>query len=162
MFAALRVLSQLQLTNLRDMTNSIIQTSKLGALLQDWQVTLHSFSSVQFKMVSMCSEKPICAPPRLSEVFPPSPFKWFQSSTTDNGPLSSFQGKSSSASSFHASLLQAIDGVMSLVLCPKVVSHAPQHFTSSEKQATCEGCFPHHSICPVISLHSGTCIYMTV
>jgi len=33
---------------------------------------------------------------------------------TDDGPLSSFQGRSSNASSFHASLLQAIDGVMSL------------------------------------------------
>ena len=32
----------------------------------------------------------------------------------DDGPLSSFQGRSSSASSFNASLLQAIDGVMSL------------------------------------------------
>ena len=41
----------------------------------------------------------------------------------DDGPLSSFQGRSSSAFSFHASLLlQAIDGVMSLALCPQVVS----------------------------------------
>ena len=31
--------------------------------------------------------------------------------------LSSFQGRSSSASSFHASFLQAIDGMMSLALC---------------------------------------------
>ena len=35
----------------------------------------------------------------------------------DDGPLSFFQGRSSSAFSFHASLLQAIDGVMSLALC---------------------------------------------
>ena len=41
---------------------------------------------------------------------------------TDDGRLSSFQGRSSSASSFHASLLQAIDGVMSLAMCPQVVS----------------------------------------
>ena len=46
----------------------------------------------------------------------------------DDGPLSSFQGESSSASSFHASLLQAIDGVMSLALCLQVVSQASQHF----------------------------------
>ena len=39
---------------------------------------------------------------------------------TDDGPLSSFQERSSSASSFHASLLQAIDGVMSLALCHPV------------------------------------------
>ena len=46
---------------------------------------------------------------------------------TDDGPLSSFQGRSSSASSFHASFLQAIDGVMCLALSPQVVSQAPQH-----------------------------------
>ena len=48
---------------------------------------------------------------------------------TDDGPLSSFQGRSSSDSSF----LQVIDGVMSLALCPQVVSEASQHFRSSEK-----------------------------
>ena len=73
----------------------------------------------------------------------------------DDGPLSSFQGRSSSASSFNASLLQAIDGVMSLALCPQVVSQAPEHFRSSEKQATCGGCFSRQSVCSVISLHSG-------
>ena len=67
----------------------------------------------------------------------------------DYGPLSSFQGRSFSASSFHASLLQVIDGVMSLALCPQVVSQAPQHFRSSETQATCEGCFDRQSICSV-------------
>ena len=40
--------------------------------------TPSQLSSVQFKMVSMCSEKPISAPPHLSEVSPASPFKWFQ------------------------------------------------------------------------------------
>ena len=53
----------------------------------------------------------------------------------------------SSASSFHGSLLQAIDGVMSLALCPQVVSQASQHFRSSKNQATCEGCFACQSIC---------------
>ena len=53
---------------------------------------------------------------------------------TDGDPLSSFQGRSSSASSFHASLLQAIDSEMFLALCPHVVSQAPQHFRSSETQ----------------------------
>ena len=41
---------------------------------------------------------------------------------TDDGPLSSFQGRSSGASSFYASLLQVIDGEMSLALCPQAVS----------------------------------------
>ena len=67
---------------------------------------------------------------------------------TVDGPLSSFQGRSSSASSFHASLLQAIDGVMSLALCPQVEYQTPQHFRS-EKQATCEGCFSRPSICVI-------------
>jgi len=43
-------------------------------------------------------------------------------SVTDDGPFSSFQGRSPSASSFNASLLQAIDGVTYLALCPQVVS----------------------------------------
>ena len=51
--------------------------------------------------------------------------------------LSSLQGRSSSTSSFHASLLPAIDGVMALALCPQVGSQAPQHFRSSEMQTAC-------------------------
>ena len=39
------------------------------------------FSSVQFRMVSMRLEKPICAPPCLSEVSPMLPLKWFQCSS---------------------------------------------------------------------------------
>ena len=57
-------------------------------------------------------------------------------------------------------LLQAIDGVMSLALCPQVVSGAPQHFRSSEKQTTCEGCFASQSICSVVFLHSFICQYV--
>ena len=45
---------------------------------------------------------------------------------TDDGSLSSFQERSSSASSSYTSLLQAIDGVMSLALCPLVASQAPE------------------------------------
>ena len=44
-------------------------------------VILLQFSSVQFKMVSMRTEKPICAPPRLSEGSPTLPFKRFQCSS---------------------------------------------------------------------------------
>ena len=49
----------------------------------------------------------------------------------------------------------------SMVWCPwlcartEVVSQASQHFRSSEKHATCEGCFSRQSICSVISFHSG-------
>ena len=37
----------------------------------------------------------------------------------EDGPLSSFQERSYSASFFHAYLLQTIDGMMSLASCPK-------------------------------------------
>ena len=40
----------------------------------------------------MCSEKPICAPPCLSQVSTTSPLKQFQYLSDDNGPLSSFHG----------------------------------------------------------------------
>ena len=73
----------------------------------------------------------------------------------DNGPISLFQERSPSASSFHTSLLQAVDGMMSLPLSTQVVSQAPQHLRSSTKQATCESCFTHQSTCSVISIHSG-------
>ena len=95
------------------------------------QVVLRAFvplGSVQFKMC-LCSGKSLCA---LHPITP---------------------GRSSSTSSFHVSLLQAIGGVMSLALCPQVVSQAPQHFRSSEKQATCEGCLALQFICSVISLY---------
>ena len=67
---------------------------------------------VRFEMVFVRSEKPIRADPRLSEVFPMLPLKQFQC-LIDDGPLSSFQGRWSSASWFFATPLQAIDGVMS-------------------------------------------------
>ena len=54
--------------------------------------------SVQLKIVSRRLKKPTCA----SNI-----------RLIDNGLLSSFQGRSSSSSSFHASLLQVINGVMS-------------------------------------------------
>ena len=101
-------------------------------------------------MVSMRSKKPICAPPSLSQKFPQCRL-WNRSGVRliDDDPLSSLHGKLSSASSFHASPLQVIEGLMSLALYPQVVSQvsqAPQHFISAEKQATCEGCFARQSL----------------
>ena len=66
--------------------------------------------------------------------------------------LSCLSRRSSSASFFHASLLQAIYGVVSLALCPQIVFQAPQYFKFSETQATFEGCFACQSICGVVSL----------
>ena len=58
------------------------------------------------------SGRPIYAPSRLSEVSPALPLKQFHCrSDWRRRPLSSFQRKSSSSSSFYASLLQVIDGV---------------------------------------------------
>ena len=93
------------------------------------------FSSVQFKMVSMLSGKPICAPSRLSGVSPVLPLKQFQCwSVIDDGPFSSSKGRSLSASSLYVSLLQTIDDAkMSLALSPQVVYQAPQHFRSSSE-----------------------------
>ena len=64
------------------MSNNVLRTSK-GLLVRR--------SSVQFKMVSMCSEKPICAPPCLSEVSSTSPLKLFQCSSDWRRP--SLKGK---------------------------------------------------------------------
>ena len=49
---------------------------------------------------------------------------------------------SSSAFSFSSSLLQAIIGVMSLALCPQVVSQASHHFRSSEKHPLVRAALP--------------------
>ena len=63
---------------------------------------MNAQSSVQFKMVSMHLEKPVSL---IS--FPNVAFETWNGSRghlIDDGPLSSFQGRSSSTSSFHASL----------------------------------------------------------
>ena len=73
----------------------------------------------------MHSEKPIYAPPRVSEVSQNSSSIPFRLTDAGSLSLSSFEGGSSSASSFHASLVQATNGVVSLALCPQVVSQAP-------------------------------------
>ena len=69
-------------------------------------------------ILSMPSEKAKCAPPRLSEVSPALPRTYFNVRLIDDGPPSSSRGRSPRAFSSHASLLQAIDGVMTSALCP--------------------------------------------
>ena len=97
-------------------------------------------SSVQFKMVSMRSEKPICATSRLRSfpnvAFEPVPmFVWrflFPRLSPPGDRWCDVLGfvPAGSVSSF--STLQIF-----------------------REQATCEGCFARQSICSVISLHSG-------
>ena len=76
----------------------------------------HGVLRVQFSIVSVRSEKRICTSPRLSEVSTKRCL-WNNSNVrlTDDGPLSSSQGRLSSASSFHASLLLSR---RSMVWCP--------------------------------------------
>ena len=78
------------------------------------------FISVQFSSRwYLCARKSAYV---LHSVSQKCPLRYLGNSSnvrlTDDGPLSSLQGRSSSASSFHASLLQEIDGVMSVALCP--------------------------------------------
>ena len=71
----------------------------------------------------------LCAQKSLSQTFP---LKQFQCLSDWHWSLLSFQGKLSNASSFRASLLRAINCVMSLALCPQVVFQAHHHFRSAE------------------------------
>ena len=67
----------------------------------------------------LCARKSPYALQPVSQKFPQRClWNGFNVCLTDDGPLSSFQGRSSSSSSFNASLLQAISDVMSLALCP--------------------------------------------
>ena len=122
---------------------------------QEKHIVSNQFNSVQFKMVSMRSGKAICIPPCPSEVSPSMPLKQFQCQSEWHWPVSSLWGGSSSTSSFHASFLQAIDGVMSLALCLQVASQAPRHFRSPEIQTTCNGGFAHWSVYLITSLDSS-------
>ena len=95
-------------------------------------------------MVSMHSQMPIYAPPRLSEVSPTLSLKrsqcfvWLTMTLSrpfkeDRLVIASFIAFSSRRS-------------YSLALCPQVASQPSQHFRYSEKQATCEGCFARQSV----------------
>ena len=75
-------------------------------------------SSVQVKMVSMRSEKPICAPPRLSDVSRTLPLKRFQCSSDWRWSSLVLLRKIVLALPLSTLLSsQAIDGVVSLALC---------------------------------------------
>ena len=95
--------------------------------------TLTCAVQFQFKMVSISLGKPIYA---LHPIFHKFLQRCLSNSSNvfliDNGPFLSFQWRLSSTYSFNASLLQVINSVMSLALCPQlVVSQAPQHVRSS-------------------------------
>ena len=56
------------------------------------------------------------------------------------------QERLSRANSLYTFLPRVVNNVMSLVLCPLVVSQAPQHFRSSEVPASCNGSFARQSV----------------
>ena len=138
------------------------------------RVVVYANSIVQFSSWwYLCARKTPYALHPVSRNIPQRCF-WNSSDVclTDDGPLSSFQVRSSSASSFRVFLLQAIDAVMSLALCPQVclkllntlyireASHLwellcpPLYLFGNfqvSKQATCQGCFARQYICSVIS-----------
>ena len=89
-----------------------MRTSIFSTLSTDAELALH-FSSGWY----LWARKSPYALHPVSEQFPQCRI-WSGSNARpiDDGPLSSFQRRSSSGSSFHTSLLQAIDGVMSLAL----------------------------------------------
>ena len=80
----------------------------------------------------------------------------------DDGPLSSFQGRSSSASSFQASLLPAIDGVPSLALYPQVVSQAPQLVKVALPANLSARSFPFTLACPGQYTHRSLPVHITI
>ena len=92
------------------------------------------FSSVQFKMASRRSKSAYAFHPDSQKLPQSGPSNSSSVCLTDDGPLSSFQGRPSSASSFHASLLQVIDGVMPLALCPQVSLMSEATQTPSVRQ----------------------------
>ena len=104
-----------------------------------------TFCSAQFTRWYLCGRKtPNALHACFSEISPTLHLKQFQCSSDSSNVrrLSSFQGRSSSASSFHGCLLQVFDGLTSLALCPLVMFQTPQHLRASEMQAPCDGCRP--------------------
>ena len=87
-------------------------------------------------MVSKCWGKPIYALHPASHKFPQCCF-WngFSVGQIDNGPVSSFQGILSTPAFLYASLHQAIDGVMSMVLNNAMSTHSSiGHSRDKKKQ----------------------------
>ena len=103
-------------------------------------LTCYRESSVQFKVLPMRSVKPICAPPRLSEVSTTLPLKQFQCSSDWRWP-SLVLSRKIVKRFLCLCRSPGDDSVMSLALCPQVVSQAPQNLRSSETQAARGGYF---------------------
>ena len=131
-FVSLRSIIMVELMGLQKLTNAfglVIMfqgiSSFVGAPIAGTYLFRGSggYDSVQFSSVQdgiyALGKSHMCSTPSFRS-FPNVGFETVQKNVRliDDGLLSPFQGRSSSASSFHASLVQPIDSVMSLALCP--------------------------------------------
>ena len=109
-------------------------------------------------MVSMHLKTPRCTPPCLSEVPPNVAFETGPGFVCLAMALSRpfKEDRLTLPLSTHIPSRQSMV-LMSLVLCPQVVSQAPQHFRTFETQATCDGCFSHQSVCSRSFLVTPAC-----
>ena len=123
--------------------------------INEWKMGSRGFSVHLSSRWYLCTRKnPICTPPCLSEVSQRCLWNSSNVRLIDDGPLSSFQGRSSNASSFHASLLQSMDAVMSLALCPQVVRVALPASLSARS-------FPFSPACPEQYTHRSFRMWMS-
>ena len=109
--------------------------------------TLRSVPFLHFKATHKRSETHIYAPSRFTLYGTSETVSIFDEMHLHQR-IRPFQGNSDILRClFDASLLQAIDGVMSLSLCPQAVSQAPQHFRASKGPAICSARFVRQSTC---------------
>ena len=104
------------------------------------RVTSLQFSSIQNGTIYMLGKALVHSTPSVRH-FPNIAFETVPVSVCLMIAFSHPFSRLLSAYSFHAFLLQAVNAVMSLALCPQVVSQAPQHLMPSTMEATCDCCF---------------------
>ena len=102
------------------------------------------FISLQLRMVSTCSGKPIGTPTHLSAVSPAPPLRLFQWWSDRQRPFLVLSMLS--ASSFYTFLTPGSQWYDILTLCQQAVGQTPPYFRSSNMQATCDGYFACQSI----------------
>ena len=91
---------------------------------------------------------------RIANIRSTIPQKFSLTQDRSSVHLTKYDPFSSNASSFCASLLQVVDGLVSLVLCPQIASQGPQHIRSYKLQITCDACFANQSVYLFISFDS--------
>ena len=122
---------------------------------------IHTYiHSVQFSSRwYLCPQKSPYVLHLVSQKFPHRRFwKCSNSHLIDDGLLSSFQRRSSSASSFHTSLLQVINRVMSLAMCLNTYVHTCTHTHTHAHTCTYTHAHTHthHILSLSLSLHTHT------